>query len=116
MSVVCRDECCVCNLVQGEVDPQTFKRGWELKPVHDKVACLLQTTAVQVQVQDGGRLIEQQTVLKVPIGAPVIKAGQVVEITRSDVADLVGTRWLVNAVPAGGWVFIRRYGVEAWKP
>lgn len=116
MAAVCCDECSVYDPVEGSVDSSTFKRKWELKLSEEHVPCLLQTTAVAVQVQDGGRLLEQQTVLKTPMSAPLVKTGQVVEITRSDVADIVGTRWLVNAVPASGWVFIRRYGVEAWRP
>lgn len=116
MSGVCRDECSVYDPVMGKVDPGAFKRAWELKLHEEHVPCLLQTASVAVQVQDGGKLLEQQVVLKVPMSATVLKSGQVVEITRSDVKDLVGTRWLVNTVPASGWVFIRRYVVEAWRP
>lgn len=116
LAAVCVDECRVCDPVRGSADPQSFKRAWELHPVHERVPCLLQTINTDTQLEDAGRVIVRQTILKTPVTAHRIKAGQVVEITGSNTTDLVGTRWLVSETPATGWELIRRYTVEKWEP
>lgn len=68
------------------------------------------------QTQGAVSATRQRWQLKIPFGSPEIHVGDVVTMTASRDADLVGRRFVVRDIGGGSFKVLRRLSCERWEP